>query len=329
MSDEKSRRAPATARKPKSAKGNRKRATGRLQGGGIILDNVLDVVFDGAYFVDAQRRILKWNAGASSLTGFSEQDVLGHYCYDNILMHVDGCGVELCKCGCPLQKTLDDGKSRQAAVYLRHKHGYRVPVSVRIVPITGANGKVVGALETFRVTDKLDYWKARTAELEGLAFIDQVTGIPNRRFQETQLDRLLHEFQCIDEPFILGMIDLDHFKLTNDSHGHQTGDCVLRLVGQTLLNCMRGTDIVGRWGGDEFAVLLPRTDVTKARQILERARVLVAESATPIESGIVKTSVSIGAVIVTRKDDRVSLLQKADRQLYLAKQRGRNYCCVG
>jgi diguanylate cyclase (GGDEF)-like protein/PAS domain S-box-containing protein len=328
MPDKKIDEAPATARKPKSTKGNRKRVNELLPGDGHLLDSVLDVVFDGAYFVDTQRRILKWNAGASSLTGFSDRDVLGHYCYDNILMHVDGCGAELCKCECPLQKTLDDGQSRQAAVYLRHKHGYRVPVSVRIVPIAGPNGKVVGALETFRVTDEPDYWKARTAELEGMAFIDQLTSIPNRRFLETQLDRLLHEFQYIHEPFILGMLDLDHFRHANDKHGHQIGDCVLRLVGQTLLNCVRGTDIVGRWGGDEFVVLLPRTNLTKARQILERARLMVADSATPIEGGTLKTSVSIGAVIVTREDDRVSLLQKADRQLYLAKQQGRNYCCV-
>lgn len=329
MTGKKSRgRRVALHKRESGAKAQHEPAKKLLPSDTYLLDSVLDAMFEGGYFVDAQRRIQKWNAGASSLTGFASQDVVGRRCSDNILMHIDSQGVELCKRGCPLQKTLDDGENRQASVYLRHKTGYRVPVSIRVVPVVREDGKIVGALETFRLADEPDFWKARTAELEGLAFIDQVTGIPNRRFLETQLDRLMHEFRYIREPFILGMLDLDHFKLTNDRYGHQIGDCVLRLVGQTLLNCMRATDIVGRWGGDEVVVLLPRTNLTKGRQILERARIMVAESATPIEGGILKTSVSIGAVIVTPDDNRDSLLRRADRQLYLAKEQGRNRCCV-
>jgi diguanylate cyclase (GGDEF)-like protein len=292
-----------------------------------ILDRLLDAVFEGAYFVDNQRRIQKWNAGAVSITGFEPGDVLGRCCHDNILMHVDDCGVELCTHGCPLQKTLDDGQRRQAIVYLRHKLGYRVPVSMRVVPVTEGGGQVVGALETFRVADEPDYWKSRTEDLEALAFIDPVTGIPNRRFLETQLNRLLHEFQYVGEPFFLCMLDLDRFKLTNDQHGHDFGDRVLRLVGQTLLNCMRATDIVGRWGGDEFAILLPKTGVEKARQILERARIMVAGSGILGEQGVLRTTISIGGAMATEDDDRVSLLQRADRQLYLAKET-RNRCSV-
>jgi diguanylate cyclase (GGDEF)-like protein len=95
-----------------------------------------------------------------------------------------------------------------------------------------------------------------------------------------------------------------------------------------LLNCVRATDIVGRWGGDEFVVLLPKTVVAKATQVLERARIMVAESVVAIGDVVVKTTVSIGAVAVTGEDSRVNLLQRADRQLYIAKKNSRNCCSV-
>ena len=156
------------------------------------VDNVLDVMFEGVYFVDRNRIIQKWNSGASDITGYASDELLHRCCMDNILVHVDENGTELCKSGCPLHKTMQDGESRQGTVYLRHKLGYRVPVVVRTAAIRDDSGNVVGAVETFREIGEADHWKARIAELERLAFVDLVTGIPNRHFLETQLNRLLH-----------------------------------------------------------------------------------------------------------------------------------------
>ena len=113
------------------------------------IDNMLDTMFEGVYFVDQQRKIQKWNRGATSLTGYTSEELLHRSCADNILLHVDDQGTELCKSGCPLQKTLEDAKSRQATVYLRHKLGYRVPVSIRTTAIRDASGDVVGAVRLF------------------------------------------------------------------------------------------------------------------------------------------------------------------------------------
>jgi len=294
----------------------------------IALETVLDALFDGAYVVDRQRRIRKWNAGASFLTGFRSDEVVERCCSDNILVHVDECGTELCKSGCPLQKTLDDGKPRQAAVYLRHKFGYRLPVTMRILPLRGAGGEVSGAIEIFRVVGEPEFWKARIAELEQLAFIDPLTGIPNRRFVESEADRLLQQLDGAGEPFVMALLDVDHFKSANDEHGHDAGDRVLRAAGQTLLNCIRTRDIVGRWGGDEFMLLLPRTEMEGARQILQRARVLIAGNAVSAGERLVRMTVSIGAVLVNRDTDRSSLLGRVDAELYRAKQQGRNCCCM-
>ncbi len=114
------------------------------------IDTMLDAMFEGVYFVDRERKIRKWNSGATSLTGFTSEELLHRRCSDNILLHIDEDGRELCKSGCPLQKTLEDAKPRQAALYLRHKLGYRVAVQVRTTAIRDASGEVVGAVETFR-----------------------------------------------------------------------------------------------------------------------------------------------------------------------------------
>jgi diguanylate cyclase (GGDEF)-like protein/PAS domain S-box-containing protein len=292
------------------------------------IDNVLDAMFEGVYFVDRERRIQKWNSGAASLTGFTSEELLHSFCADNILLHVDERGVELCKADCPLQKTLEDAKSRQATLYLRHKLGYRVPVLVRTSAIRDASGEVVGAVEAFRELGEPEHWKARISELEQVAFVDPVTGIGNRHFIETQLNRLLHEFQSVAEPFTICMLDVDHFKSANDEFGHQFGDRVLRTLAQTLLNSLRSTDLLGRWGGDEFVLLLPKAGLERAKQVVERSRVLIAETGTPTSTGFLKVTVSIGGVVATAEDDRTTLIHRVDQQLYSAKAQGRNCCSI-
>src|SRR5215471_8894879 len=92
---------------------------------------LLDHLYDAIYFVDPSRRITYWNEAAELLTGYSAQEAVGRPCSDNLLVHVNETGCALCTTACPLSDTLADGKRREADVYLRHKAGHRVPVSVR------------------------------------------------------------------------------------------------------------------------------------------------------------------------------------------------------
>lgn len=292
------------------------------------LNGVLDAVGDGIYFVDTERRIQDWNAGAVALTGFSRDEVRHRSCADNILVHVDEYGTQLCREGCPLQQTLLDGETRQAKVFLRHKQGYRVPVAVRIVPVRDSNSNIIGAVETFREIGDADQWKARILELERAANLDPLTGIPNRRFVEAQLERLLRDFHATGQGFAALIIDLDGFKSVNDAHGHDVGDRVLCNVAMTLTNCLRGRDILGRWGGDEFVMLLGSSTQQQAGLIAERARVLAGQTATPVHSGYVGLTVSIGGAVSAPHDTAEQLLKRADEQLYRSKHRGRDCCSV-
>jgi diguanylate cyclase (GGDEF)-like protein len=118
------------------------------------------------------------------------------------------------------------------------------------------------------------------------------------------------------------MIDIDHFKLVNDTHGHLVGDDVIREVAQRLAHGLRSTDVVGRYGGEEFAVVLPEAD--GGDTVPERLRAAVADVPVPTRSGPVSVTVSIGMTWLQPGDDVTSALSRADTALYRAKQGGRN-----
>jgi diguanylate cyclase (GGDEF)-like protein/PAS domain S-box-containing protein len=290
----------------------------------VNLSSIFDALFEGLYFVDSDRRIQEWSAGAVALTGFSADEVRQRCCADNILMHVDENGRELCHDGCPLQATLIDGKTRESRVFLRHKQGYRVPIAVRTVPVRDSNANIIGAFETFREVGEADHWKARISELERAVQVDSLTDVPNRRFLESQIARLLREFRSTSECFTVLLIDVDRFKSVNDTMGHDAGDRVLKTISQTLMNSLRQCDIVGRWGGDEFVMLLGATNREQSETIAARLCKLVAQTATPTRAGHVRLTISTGGAVSAPNDTLESLLKHADEQLYLAKQRGRN-----
>jgi len=122
-----------------------------------LYEKILDTLFDGVYFVDTQKKITFWSKGAERITGYKKVEVMGKCCSDNILRHVDKNGRELCVTGCPLMATLQDSAIRDSKVYLHHKKGHRVPVSVRVTPIFDSeNKKIVGAVEIFQDISKRD-----------------------------------------------------------------------------------------------------------------------------------------------------------------------------
>ena len=290
---------------------------------------LLESIFDGVYVVDAERRITYWNRGAESLTGYSADEAVRRYCYDNFLGHVDEKGCALCTNGCPLSATLLDGRRREADVFLRHKLGHRVPVCVRVAPITNRSGQIVGAVEVFNDVSARKQVERRVHELEGIAFRDTLTCLPNRRYIELKVKQSLEDLQQFGRPFGLLMFDVDHFKQVNDRHGHDTGDAVLKVISETMTKSLRANDIVGRWGGEEFLAVLLDVDAGLLRGLAERCRSLVAESGALSGESRIYVTVSVGATLVTREDSIYEAIKRADQLMYVSKSSGRNRITVG
>lgn len=287
-------------------------------------EKLLDSLYDGVYFVDQDRRITYWNHGAQTLTGYSATDAVGRNCFDNFLEHVDEQGCALCLNGCPLISTIGDGQRREAEVYLRHKDGHRVPVSVRVAPLRDTTGLVVGAVEIFTDVSEKKKVERRVGELENLAFCDPLTGLLNRRFVELKVTQAILEHREFSRNYGLLMIDVDRFKQVNDTVGHDAGDAVLCAVSQTLVRSLRALDIVGRWGGEEFLVLLVDTAAATLHDLAERCRKLVAESSVIVNGERFAVTVSIGGTLINRSDSASSAVRRADQLMYRSKAAGRN-----
>lgn len=165
-------------------------------------------------------------------------------------------------------------------------------------------------------------------EMAMLAAVDDLTGLLTRRQFLKELDRAAESAQRAQQPLTLAMIDIDHFKPINDQFGHAVGDQVLMVIGGACRAAVRSTDVIGRLGGEEFAMLMPLTDQQTAYRIVDRLREAVAGISIPVGSGAsVSVTISIGlAVFEDQQVDR--LLVDADRALYLAKEQGRNRIAV-
>lgn len=166
----------------------------------------------------------------------------------------------------------------------------------------------------------------RTAQLEELMLTDPLTGVGNRRKLMKRLEEEILRAQRYQRPLCLIFIDLDHFKHINDAYGHSTGDSVLFGVASAMKECLRDCDLLGRFGGEEFAVLLPETSLAHAELVAERMRNAVAALQLPQ----LRESVTISAGLAEWESDETSdgLLQRSDRALYMAKEAGRNCCRI-
>ena len=167
--------------------------------------------------------------------------------------------------------------------------------------------------------------KRLEAELRTLAITDSLTDVLNRRYFLQLVDHEVERSKRYDKPLSILMLDIDHFKLINDTHGHDAGDRVLLALTGLVRSLLRRADIFGRLGGEEFAILLPETDTLGAIQMAERLRRALTDLDVSAESGPISVTVSIG---VARLDKDVTsvdtLLKNADRALYAAKRKGRN-----
>jgi len=294
-----------------------------------LLKNLLNSVSDGVYLVDRDRRIVFWNKGAEEITGYKKGEVLGVRCADNILVHVDDRGRNLCLNSCPAAACLETGQDREANVFLHHKDGQRVPVRVLLRPVKDSSGRVVGAAEVFADRTPAQTWNRNPDELQRIIFQDELSGLGNRRFLEANIKRCLIEARSYEWAFGLLFVDLDRFKAINDTFGHDAGDRVLRMTARTLANSLRSYDIVCRYGGDEFVAILVGMSPKKLAYVSEKVRRLIRRSVLVLEDQTVHVSVSIGGTLFRPEDTPAGLMKRADRLLYQSKERGRDRVMIG
>lgn len=288
-----------------------------------LLVSALEAVPNGIVITDPQARIEWVNPAFETLTGHPRESAIGRR------------PAELVKSGLhdpsfyeAMWRTIQAGQTWRGEVINKKRDDSLYNEELIIAPVLAESGEIrhfVGIKQDITARKRLE------AELQSLATTDPLTGLPNRRHFLAQLEQEFARARRFGEPdAALLMLDLDHFKQVNDSHGHAAGDAVLRHFAGRVHNCLRKTDLAGRLGGEEFAILLIGSDRLAAADFAERLRAKVAADEVGFEGKTLRVSVSIGVTQLARDDASAdAALARADVALYQAKTKGRNRVELG
>lgn len=277
-------------------------------------ESIIGAAGEGILRIDLDRRLNYANPAALEMLGYTSAEVLGHRAHE-LMHHTRPDGEPYPARECPIRHSLGEGLSQRVSDELFwRKDGSSMPVDYTSAPLR-EHGRIVGAVVVF---DDVTEQRQLSAQLREQADHDGLTGLCNRRHFVEQLTEQMSYAQRYGRPGVLLMLDLDDFKLVNDSYGHPAGDRVLCDVGEILTARVRETDVVARIGGDEFAVLLRETSEAEGDHV---AASLVAAIKGKPDPGV---GASIGLASFDGGDTRTpdELLIAADVALYEAKDDG-------
>lgn len=266
--------------------------------------------------------VASWNKGAEKIFGYTADEMIGKSMQTIIpedRLHEEP---EI------LRKIMNGVKVDHFETQRKCHDGRLIDVSVTISPIFDASGNVIGASKIARDISRA---KAADAEIEKLAFYDTLTGLANRRLLLDRLQRVIKISSRNESCFALLFLDLDNFKKINDTCGHDAGDDLLKGIAVRLKDCVRETDTVSRFGGDEFVLILENGDRYSNDWLVSVLEKMIGKIKNPfIINGIYHScTTSIGAVISSGTSaDSGDLMRVADRAMYRAKNKGKNCYCI-
>jgi diguanylate cyclase (GGDEF)-like protein/PAS domain S-box-containing protein len=243
-----------------------------------IYQSVLDGLQTGVYIVDRNRRIRFWNEGAEEITGYLRQDVVGRFLRDHLLTTSNETKDPDSDPEDPISLVFRDGKPSVMDVSILHKNGYRVPIVLRTNPIRNSRGAVVGAAESFEKNRSASDWTRRQAAYADFGCLDKTTGVAAQSFMETQLRENLTTFVEHNIPFGILLIQIDRMDQFRASRGPGIVPTILRIVAQSVENCLRPTDLVGCWGENQFLAILMECRESEVSLVGERVRKMIGKA---------------------------------------------------
>ncbi len=295
-----------------------------------FLSTIFDSIKDPFSIVDRDYRIVRVNDAYAQMRNRKCEELVGRRCFEVLKNRTSTCD------DCVVEKTFNSSDPCAKDKLLRFPGGGEAWVEIYTYPILSEGGQVSHVIEYTR--DITCRWRSEEERkrlierLEYLSSTDVLTGLLNRR---ALIERLNYEVErAIRYKSALSLIlcDIDYFKEINDSCGHTAGDTALKAVAGILKDSLRSSDIVGRYGGDEFMLILPETSIEGAAEFAERTRASIEGARTAIKGRrSVRLSLSLGVTNLHRRRGRAdvdSLIKNADSALYSAKRRGRNRICI-
>jgi diguanylate cyclase (GGDEF)-like protein/PAS domain S-box-containing protein len=275
---------------------------------------VLQSMQDGVVLTDAHGTIMAVNDAFCAVTGYSRAEAIGR---NPSLLHS---GKHDRAFYAQMWGTLRQSGAWQGEIWNRRKNGALYPEWLTISAIKDRWGHTLCYLGVSRdITSP----KLNEERLKQLAQCDPLTGLPNRRLFHERLKRAL-SYHPTGRRLAVLFLDVDHFKDINDQWGHASGDAFLQAVASRLRGCVRRTDTIARWAGDEFAVLLNPVSGERDAERVARKILNILRRPFTVSGHRIKTSASIGACMLDSKSSPERLIAKADRMMYAVKKGGRN-----
>src|ERR1019366_9333986 len=289
----------------------------------VWAQHILSCIGDAIISTDISDRITYLNPAAQRMTGWSVQEALGRPMAE--MMKI----IDVATHKSPRHLT-EAPIDQDAAAYLAanriliRRDGTETVIEDSVTPIHDQEGRATGAVIVFRaLTEEA---KAKALDMWHLAQYDGLTDLPNRTLLEDRLSRALALATRYSRSLAVLFVDLDHFKQVNDSAGHAIGDRLLQSIARRLLACVRSSDTVSRYGGDEFVILL--SEIDQSRSLIRVAKKILAAIAVPhdlLTPHVLNITASMGVSIFPQDGrDGETLIQSADVAMYRAKQNGRN-----
>lgn len=275
-----------------------------------FLKSIIDNAVDAIIVIDSKGNICEFSRAAQQIFGYKKEEVLNR----NVKLLMPSAQAE--KHDKYLARYAKEKKSkilgRTRNEYAKHKNGIIFPIEIRVTEMSFKTDKYFfGSIR--------DITARKEAEKE--AITDKLTQLYNRKYLDMVLSRSIHNCQHHGHKLSIIILDIDNFKSVNDIYGHQTGDIVLQETVSVLRKNIRLTDTFGRWGGEEFVIILPEVDLNNAHQLADNLRKAILTSNF---TAIGKLTCSFGVSSFFKGDTEASILERADQALYLAKRKGKN-----
>ena len=299
---------------------------------------ILDTMDSGLIVLDQDYKVCVWNSFMQSYSGILSQNILGECLFDHF--------EELPRTWLETKlKTSADLETRSFSSWENRPYLFKFnnfsPVSnssnlmfqdIVITPLRSLSGDVSHI--AIQINDVSETARNRinlretNQHLSEISRKDGLTGLFNRAYWEQSLKEEFAQLKVIEESSSLVIFDIDHFKKVNDTYGHHTGDEVIRRTSSLLRKTARSSDICGRFGGEEFTVLLPHTNQEQANYFAERLRKRIEQEIVKVEEFLINYTISIGVCeYKSYFESHTQWLQSADAALYRAKESGRNQTC--
>jgi diguanylate cyclase (GGDEF)-like protein/PAS domain S-box-containing protein len=287
-----------------------------------LLWALLEHMEEGLYLVDPERRILYWNHGAELITGYRAMEVTGRACGRGLLMHCNAEGAGLCGCACPLSEVMQDGKPRECVVFLRHKHGHRVPVRVRSRPVRDGGGRIVGAMEVF--DEAVAPARMQVEHLIEYGCCDELTGLANRTYGEIRTMQAIEILDRFGIPFGWLRVALDEVEALEHRFGHGFIDAAVKVAARTLNGNLGPFDVLIRWDRTEFRVVAHHSTSRRLLELAHKLVILVHCSAVSWWGDAVQVTATAGGALAAQGDSLEQLEANAGEAFARSRSAGGN-----